>query len=661
MDNSGSSETVQATANRRDIGGALFLGLIAYVLFLSWFSWKYYPIGRTRSVENDFFSWYVPDARRIVQGDFSAIENYRFNPIGYAAVLAFASIPTQDMYAAGKAISVLSAALALSVLYRLLTRVLPLPLAALTVLATAANPYFLQAGYYVGTDMPFMALSCMAMMTILRPNPSRWNTVQAGLATALAYLMRYNGIFLLPIGALAIFLGDRSSNARSRLQRVSIYGLAFFSAVLPWHLFLKIREGAFFYNENRFNMAYDLLHRGENKDYFGQFSEDRYRSLADVVFSDPARFFANAVRNAFDHVSLLSDRFIPEYLGTLALVGLYGTVRGLSGRGAQIPQRRLLALSNACFFLLMTLIHYEDRYFLYLTPLLSFLYVYGAILLFAPLMKYPSAKIPRAAALCGILLYALFQAGAFQLQTAKSFNVEILKLADFLKYLSTPSSVMMSRSSNIAYFSGARYRFLPVLKGPGELRAAAKSKNADFIFHAEIESSARPELEGLIHRPQFIPGIQKIMEWRVPARRSAVYRVLPDGSPAGLMEFNKANFETPEAWEEFSSKWSRSGIKRFVLEGHLHIQKPGAYTLAFSGDRFTVTLDGRKVLSDEGRKASFMQNTLDLTQGFHGLTLEFGKSDGGVEPAGLFWTTPDNRREPIPRTALVFERTIGHP
>ncbi|MBI5427345.1 MAG: hypothetical protein HZA02_03605 [Nitrospinae bacterium] len=274
-------------------------------------------------------------------------------------------------------------------------------------------------------------------------------------------------------------------------------------------------------------------------------------------------------------------------------------------------------------------------------------------------MKYSSAKIPRAAALSGILLYALFQAGTFQLQTAKSFNVELLKLADFLKYLATPSSVMMSRSSNIAYFSGARHRFLPVLKGPGELRAAAKSKNADFIFHTEIESSARPELEGLIHRPQFIPAIQKIMEWRVPGRRSAVYRVLPDGSPAGLMEFNKANFETPAAWEEFSSKWSRSGIKRFVLEGHLYVPKPGAYTLAFSGDRFTVTLDGRKVLSDEGRKASFMQNRLELTQGFHGLTLEFGKSDGGVEPAGLFWTTPDNRREPIPRTALVFAKTIA--
>ena len=147
----------------------LFLSVVLYTLFVGWFSWQNYPIGETRSVENDFFAWYVPNAEKITHGHFFELKEYRYNPPGYSIVLALVGALTRDLFVAGKAISLLAAALALFALYSMLEKMLPRDLVCWAVLATAANPWFIHSSYYVGTDMLFMALSCLTMSILLSP------------------------------------------------------------------------------------------------------------------------------------------------------------------------------------------------------------------------------------------------------------------------------------------------------------------------------------------------------------------------------------------------------------------------------------------------------------------------------------------------------------
>lgn len=627
------------------------LGVILYTLLVGWFSWQNYPIGETRSVENDFFAWYVPNAEKILHGDGFNLKEYRYNPPGYSIALALVGALTRNLFAAGKVISLCASALALLSLYAIWRKMLPGDLACWAVLATAVNPWFIHSSYYVGTDMLFMALSCLTVSTLLSPHPCR--AALAGILTGLAYWVRYNGLFLIPAGILAVYFLDGETSVRQRRLRIGVYLSAFAVTVLPWHVFLLLREGSFFFNRNYMNMAYDFLHADMNKDYFSQFVLPHYQSIFDVVFSEPSRFTLNVLRNFQAHLTNQIRFLTPEYLKWFAIPGFYWLVRSLFEHGSQVMPRRLLVFSWFCYFSLMGLIHYEHRYFLYLMPFYSLVYIYGLYKI-AQIIAQKKEPI-KAAILAGALVFVGTESVAAQYRDVKSFNTETLKIAEFLGYFSGTPARIMSRSANIAYFSKIPYKFMPVLHDEEELYQYARANGAGLVFYTEIESDIRPALKDLLFRPRFFPGLQKIMEWRQPHRRSVVYRVLSGLDSNGFMELNKENFASAETWGGLQIPNANS--VRVVLEGLLVIKQAGVYTLAFSGDDFALSLDEKTVLDDKDKTASFMEVPVDLQSGTHTLRLETRLKPGNIIPAGLFWRTPDGKREAIPRSALMFTST----
>ncbi len=624
--------------------------VLVYALSISWFSWNHYDVGKIRSVENDFFAWYVTNAEKIVEGNFSDL-NYRFNPIGYPTVLAMVEWAVEDFFVAGKIISVVSSVLTLFCIYFLIREAFNPLLAILVLAATAANKYFIESSYYIGTDMMFMAIACLTMSTLISRRPG--NVLMAGLFTGMAYLTRYNGIFLIPVALGYLFFQKPVKNFWKRLQPCAVFLSSFALSILPWSLFLYIKKGSFLYNENYLNMAFDFMPRHVAKDHWSLFYGDKYQSFGDVFFAGPGTFLWNVILNVGGHAERIFNDFVPEYLGVFFILGilflLIGLVKPENNRGV----RAGLLLSYLMYLLLMGLIHFESRYLLYLVPFVSLAYVYG---LYQILNKFSLlAELPRLAVLAGVIFATAWGAVSFHSGYIKTFNTEVLKFGDFMKFVSNPTQEIMSRSAVIAYFSRTRWAYLSLAENPSEMAKFARKYESDFVFYTMVESAMRPELKKLVTSGPW-PGLQKIMEWRPSSRRAVIYRVLPDPTTTGLMEASRDNFATEELWQEFLLIASHSTKKPIRLEGLLIAKDSGQHTLVFSADEFSLSIDGKTVMKDRRERSSFVEKTLTLEKGFHLIQIEFSANRKLVVPLGLYWETAEDARGPIPRTSFVINQ-----
>ena len=117
--------------------------------------------------------------------------------------------------------------------------------------------------YKVGTDMIFAAAALASLYFLLRENRCRWmNLVLAGLLAGLAYLIRYNGIFL---AAAAPFLIWRNPWRLGGWRRWGTGGafIAFFLATItPWGFHCLREKGQFFYSLNYRNIALEVYEGG---------------------------------------------------------------------------------------------------------------------------------------------------------------------------------------------------------------------------------------------------------------------------------------------------------------------------------------------------------------------------------------------------------------
>lgn len=634
--------------------------MFVYALAVAWFSWNYYPIGQTRSVENDFFAWYVTSAKKMLAGNFSDLKGgYRFNPLGYSCLLAFVKWIVGDFFVAGKIISIVSSALALLCIYFLIKRIFDPLLAILVLPATAANKHFILSSYYVGTDMLFMALACLTLLVLVSGDGGYKKALAAGGLTGLAYLTRYNGIFLIPVAAWYLFFQPPEKNFWQRLRPCAVYLFAFAAAILPWHLFLLARKGTFFFNENYLNLAFDFLSTGINKDHWSLLYKQKYQSFGDVLFSDPGMFLWNVFLNIGNNAKNIFNQLIPDYLGLFVIIGIPLLLTRSAKSANDGGKCDCLFLSYLVYFLLMGLIHFEARYFLYLAPLISLAYIYSFCQIFKKVPHKYLAEPLRGGILVGIILYAGWGAVSFHFKYSKTFNTEILTISNFMRFVAGPSQTLMARSANIGYFSHLRWKHLSAFKNPSALAKAARADNADFIFYSVVESVMQPELGHLVLY-ETVPGLQKIAEWRPSRRKAAVYRVLPDETTTGIFAANRANFKTDDLWREFLRK-TASPAGRVSLEGVLIIHTPGQYTLAFSASKFSLAIDGKTVMDDRRSNSSFVSKTLTLEKGFHVIRITFSANPRHIVPLGLFWETPNKSRQAVPRSAFVVNRVLAPP
>lgn len=476
-------------------------------------------------VETDFYWKYGPAARDLTRGAID-ITNYDSKGWGYPAVVAAVSFLGFDVFRAAQIVSLLSAAAALLILYRLHRSLFGPGLALAGLLLAGANRMFLGNTYEVGTDMFFLALSLGSIALLLRSLSPGWRAVLAsGLLGGWAFSTRYNGLVLWP-GALALFLLFRVPEGprKVQLRRAGIWTAGFLAAALPWLWINAAHTGNPLTNTNYMNVGFAVYGEGDWEKFFyggGQ----TVRSLADVVLLDPPRFASAMVKNVGEH--LLRDllELLSPPWGILAVLG--GLLMLLGDR----PGRRVagyLAFGVLGFASLVP-VFYNARFSLMLLPFYTALATWPFA---SPRVAGWVAGVERAFPVRAFLFLALWVpiAVATYAWTKDPENREnvyvgaydVAKAVGFLKQQGG-GGALIARKPHAAFLAGVRFVPLPNVPTPDSLHAVAVKEGARYLLVSSSEVSMRAAIQPFAEPNAQIPGFRRAFV----SYGAMVYEVLP--------------------------------------------------------------------------------------------------------------------------------------
>jgi 4-amino-4-deoxy-L-arabinose transferase-like glycosyltransferase len=489
----------------RQLVSSRHLGLaIATVHCMVWmaFALSFYKIG-TFHIETDFYWSYAPAARLFSSGAL-AIDPFR-GPL-YPMALSLVEPLAGDLFTAGVVLGVVSASLALLLVFGIIDRTFGRKEAIWVTILTAVHPLFDYLTYTVGTDMFFNALCAGSVYFALKRKTLDWGYLcLSGVLAGLAYLTRYNGVFLLGIPLLVAFLDLHRLDWRRRIAAAAAFVVAFAATILPWGLHCLGTKGDFFYNENYLNVAYDVYGRRQmGWDAFWASESHRFHSLADVVSHDPGQFLRTTLTNV--HLHFLSDitALMVLPVGLISLLGLI-----LLARRETTRERWAYVMVNILFFAILILVFYESRFSLFLVPFYILMAVTPTLELtrFKPELTKKLVPLILAAA---CLWHAYLSLG-FNIGQMRRSPVEVASLADWFNE-NVPAEergrTVMARKPHFAYHAGLETILLPMAPSEQELVEHARKQGADYLYFGTAEAQARRHLVNLLDPSQDHEGLE---------------------------------------------------------------------------------------------------------------------------------------------------------
>ena len=307
-----------------------------------------YPVHRhVVGAFSDFYVRFAPDADRVAAGEFP---RNTYNPPGYPVLLVLASPLTGDHFTTGKWMSLLAGGLTGALAFVLFRRLFGPGPALLAVPIILTSAVFATYAITAMTDVPFVLLCLIVMIAITGEGPHRLRTViLSGVLCGIAYLIRYNAVFLLVPGLAAALWGERRWSSRATLG--AAYVASFLVTVAPWLWMNYTHHGSPFYSTNYEDVAraFDITR------------STPFTSLADVLLHDPARFARRYAANlGYTFFQTLGAGLALLPVGPLAAMGI-----GLSlarnrpearvprppGRAVVSPRHVADALGEALFLL----------------------------------------------------------------------------------------------------------------------------------------------------------------------------------------------------------------------------------------------------------------------------------------------------------------------
>jgi hypothetical protein len=454
----------------------------------------------TYGTETDFYHYYAPDAERIAAWQFP--EN-PFQGPGYPVLLAVAGKLTGDLFVAGKWISIISAALVVLLAFLLFAPLFGYRVGVGAALLISVGGEFAQFSLTASTDLFFLLL-CLACLVVFTSERLAvpWRVVIASVLAGLAYLTRYNGLFLLAaclFGILGLGISDRSLWGRLRLATISI--AVFLLVASPWLYANYKHRGSPFYSANYLNMAtefYPELAEGRvNQDGTRGLSE-QFHSFGEVLAYDPWRIIKHYPVNLYESLTRsLKANLISPWVGYFALVGF---VLALIERRSKAVL--LLLSASVIYFLLMGLNHWETRYYFFIMVSYAGLAVYAAFRLLE-LARARGWLTHRAYTLIPLTLVAVMwftsfkQARADVLDFLDSHPTEVLAACDYLKSVRANGVRILARKPHLPAICRQQWVFFPDVKSIDELRVWLKGNPVNYVVFGVRELRARPALKSL--------------------------------------------------------------------------------------------------------------------------------------------------------------------
>lgn len=472
-----------------------------YVLIFAVISFGFWRVGGY-GVETDALGGYLPETQKLLRGEFTTLDGFK-GP-GYHLVVAAVSIAVRDLFVAAKIVALISAGVLIVLLFGLIRRHLGNAVAALTVLAVATNAQFGLFTVQVGTDMwfLFLAVACAALI-LGRCTPLR--ALSAGALAGLAYLTRYNGVFLILSGLVITLLADRDAHGwKVRVVRAGAFLGPVFVVILPWSLFTWSRGMGLFYNTNYLNVAYELYGRDlVTWDQFWEYFNPAFRSFGEVIGADPSGFVAMMLRNGAEHLWLDWRRVLvagdaawaaPAAVlwGGMVILGLVVAIRryrwnawppiflGITTYGVLVP------------------VFYGERFSLPMVP------VYGVLAALAVVEVARAKHVPLLGKLApsmalGLLLWGATATTVTAVRGLLQYSPEEVRLvADAARGSVHKGERILARKPHIAYFLDLEYVRMPIFDRLDDLPRVARENHARYLFVSGIEAALRRPLVPLL-------------------------------------------------------------------------------------------------------------------------------------------------------------------
>lgn len=495
---------------------------LAYTLVLGYFTLRYHVVGGF-GVETDFYAELVPQARKLLAGEFSPFNYGAKGPV-YSFMLAAAYGVTGDYFRAGLILNLLSGAVFLVTVYYLVKSVFNALSAAGVTLAVAASFIFQSYTYQAASDLPFMALCALSMYFLFRDSTLRYRSiVLSALMGLLAFLMRYNGAFI-PAGSL-LFIVLSEGSVRERLKRAGIWLGVFAAAGLPWFAVNMAATGSPVHNDNYLNVMYEYYGRNAEGVTYENWTDalpKEFTGMADIILYDPGYFIAHTVGNIFEHIKNDLLHLTGLRLGVLTALGFIVFWFARPGR------KKLLFFSfGVLYFLILTIVFYNPRFSLFLIVFYLILAVWPWTADAVTVRLKKLSPLPLA-------VIALVIASSFATSTQAVIGYirnepGILKdLRDLGLSLASKendnSKIVIARKPHVASYAELEYRMFPASpRSVPELIAYCRENDVDYIVYSGVEAAYRPDVRTLFDISAPHPGLDIV----VYNKSGVVYRVLP--------------------------------------------------------------------------------------------------------------------------------------
>jgi tetratricopeptide (TPR) repeat protein len=450
--------------------------------------------------ETDFYGAYAQGARLIQHGQLLPSRYGVIGP-GYEVMLAVLGLAIGDLFVASELMSVAATAITLLLWFDLLRRRANARVAFLAALFMATNAYLFRHGYGAMTDAPAIALQAAALHLLLTRGSGR-AMLGAGLLSAAAFLTRYNAIYLVPTGLIALLAGGAPVARRGRAAL--LFAAGFLAPLVPWVLY-SLAHGGGFSLQLHHNIAYEVFARARNIpwDVYQRDMQPQFRTLWDVIAHDPGAVARRMLFNIGDHLRLDVVQLLSWPVGLAAALGLlFGWRDG--------TLRRLWPLGVAWVLLFATLVpvFYSERYSLALLPIYATL---AGIAFASPVFALVAGQRRRVGLkpLLAALPLAAALAATWRVQ-ANVFDqlpVEVLECAKTLRTLRQPGDRVIARKLHIAYHGGVDPLAFPFAKQLPELARYARENRARWLFFSWPEAETRPDFEYLLDTTATVPGL----------------------------------------------------------------------------------------------------------------------------------------------------------
>lgn len=482
-------------------------------------------------VETDLLGDTVPAARALRQGHITP-GTFLFRGPGYPLMVAAGTLVTGgDEFLAARLLNVVAAAAAAGAAYLMLRAFLGPPAALVVMAALLANPVFVRNTLEAGSDMPALALGLVA--TWLVTGGGGWRSAAAaGLVSGFAYLTRYNMVFLAPAAFAALLV------ARAEGPRLVAYVAGFAVPVAAWVLAHLASTGILPANQNYLNVAYEVYGEGMGYYRFWVHTGNAFGSFADVALHDPARFALHLGRNAVTRWIADATQLMPVWIGTLALPGMLLTWWRRPGWAA-------LAIHAGLAYLILTLVFYVPRFFLYLLPF----YLSGTFGLLLRAQLVPPAGAGSwtrddrgwlrlaGPVLAAVLIVLSAIAAAGEARKVLSDPPEETRTAgELLRTIGRPGERVMARKPHVAWFAGMEYVPIPYTETFTDFLAEADKAGTDYLFISPIEVDQYQQLSVLADAGVSLPGLVPLARREQGDHSFALYHRVPTDAPVATVE-----------------------------------------------------------------------------------------------------------------------------